>query len=284
LTVAESGHVAVLGGASPVVRQVAIDRPWQWLALGWEDLRRSARVGLVYGGAFVAVGLGIAGGAAASGHYEAILPFAAGLPLVAPVLVIGLYEVSRKMALGEPVDLSTPIGALSRNRGQAGVMGFVLGLIFLAWMRLATLIFAVFFGISPPSLEAFLTTVVFSGANLAFLACGTLVGALLAVLVFSISVVSVPMLLDRGADVFTAMATSVATVRANPRPMLLWACLIVLFVGAGTALLLIGLIVVLPLIAHASWHAYRDVVAFEPAPTQPADPAPATQFVHRREI
>jgi len=108
-----------------------------------------------------------------------------------------------------------------------------------------------------------LNQVVLSGANALFLVIGGIIGAFLALVVFAISAVSLPMLLDKETNVFVAIATSVAAVRANPRPMLLWAFLIVSFTGAGLVLGLVGLVLTLPLVAHATWHAYRDLVAVD---------------------
>jgi len=254
--------------ASPRVRRVGSDRPWIWLAGGWEDMRRAGRVSFAWAAIFVVVGAGLIGGAAALGIYEAILPLAAGFPLLAPILVIGLYEVSRRLEGGEPVGFKTPLAAWRRNAGQLGIMGFVLGFVFLAWMRIATLLFAWFFGAGSFTAADFVGNVVFSGANVLFLVIGSAIGAALAVLVFAISAVSLPMLLDREkTDAFVAIATSVAAVRANPRAMLLWAFLIVAFTGAGLMLGLVGLVLTLPLVAHATWHAYRDLVARDPVAT-----------------
>ena len=256
-------EIPVFSEASPRVRQVGIDRPWIWLAGGWEDMLRAKRVSLGWALIFVAVGAALVGGAAAIGAYEAILPLAAGFPLLAPILVIGLYEVSRRIGAGEPVTFATPLAAWRRNAGQIGIMGFVLGFIFLAWMRIATLLFAWFFGATSFSVADFLNQVVLSGANALFLVIGGIIGAFLALVVFAISAVSLPMLLDKETNVFVAIATSVAAVRANPRPMLLWAFLIVSFTGAGLVLGLVGLVLTLPLVAHATWHAYRDLVAVD---------------------
>ncbi len=258
----EKSEIAVFSEISPRVRRVSGDRPWIWLAGGWEDVLRAGRVSFAWAALFVAVGAVLIGGAALLGAYEAILPLAAGFPLLAPILVIGLYEVSRRIEAGETVTMRTPLAALGRNAGQLGVMGFVLGFVFLAWMRIATLLFALFFGTRDFNAGEFLSEVVLSGANALFLAVGTAIGAALALLVFAISAVSLPMLLDRDRDnAFTAIATSVAAVRANPRAMLLWAFLIVAFTGAGLLLGLVGLVLTLPLVAHATWHAYRDLVA-----------------------
>lgn len=271
----EKSEIAVFSEASPRVRHVGADRPWVWLARGWEDMLRAGRVSFAWGALFVAGGAALIGGAALLGVYEAILPLAAGFPLVAPILVIGLYEVSRRLEAGEKANLKTPLLALRRNASQIGIMGFVLGFVFLAWMRIATLLFAWFFGTQSFNAGEFVSQVVLSGANALFLVIGSAIGAALALLVFAISAVSLPMLLDRDkANAFTAIATSVAAVRANPRAMLLWAFLIVAFTGAGLLLGLVGLVLTLPLVAHATWHAYRDMVAPDFAPDSSAPTSP----------
>jgi uncharacterized membrane protein len=152
-------------------------------------------------------------------------------------------------------------------------MGFVLGFVFLAWLRIATLLFAWFFGTGTFTGADFLNQIVLSGANALFLVIGSAIGAALALVVFAISAVSLPMLLDREREnAFTAIATSVAAVRANPRAMLLWAFLIVTFTGAGLLLGLVGLILTVPLVAHATWHAYRDLVARDDAAAEISTP------------
>lgn len=281
----DAKEVAVFFGDSPKVRKIGGDRPWIWLGRGWNDLRRVPKVSLAWGLGFVILGLLALGALYFFGVYYLILPFAAGFMLVAPVMVVGLYEVSHHLEDGLPVTMMTPYAAWRRNIGQIGFMGFILGLLFLAWMRLATLLFAVFFGNSPPDMANFVDQVILSTDNIAFLIVGTIVGAIISVIVFSIAAISIPMLLDRHTNVFVAMATSAVAVRENPFAMLVWAVLIVLFVAAGMALGFVGLIITLPLIAHATWHAYRDIVvpageetrpATGPAAAGPATDAPQT--------
>lgn len=270
-------EVAVFEGNSPRIRRIRGDRPWVWLARGWNDMRRAPRVSFAWGLGFVIFGLVVIGALYAFRVYYLILPFAAGFMLVAPVLVVGLYEVSNQLERGQPVTMATPFEVWRHNIGQIGFMGFVLGLIFLAWMRLATLLFAVFFGTTPPNMADFMDQVVFSTDNIWFLICATVVGTVLAAIVFSIAAVSIPMLLDRRTNVFVAMATSVVAVRENPFAMLVWGVLIVLFVAVGMALAFVGLVVTLPLIAHATWHAYRDVVVPVGTETRPAIDAQARE-------
>lgn len=249
-------------------RTVPLGAPWTWLAAGWEDLRRSRGTSLVWGALFAAAGLVILLILHRYRMYNLVLPLVAGFMLVAPLLAVGLYHVSRELEQGRRVGIGTALGAWRRNAGQVALLGFVLGLFFLFWIRIATLLFAVFFGSEPPlafgseppDLLGFIETVILTGRNLGFLVVGCLVGAALATIVFAVSAVSAPMLIDRDVTVFEAVLTSLRTVERNRSAMLLWAILIVLFTGAGFLVGFIGLAVTLPLVAHATWHAYRDLV------------------------
>jgi uncharacterized membrane protein len=139
-------------------------------------------------------------------------------------------------------------------------MGVALMLVFLFWIRVATLLFALFFSRVPLNVEQLVQATLLSADAIPFLAVGSAIGAFFAALVFAVSVVSVPMLLDRPVSVLTAIATSLTAVKLNIRPMAVWAALIALFTGVGLVTFYVGLVVTLPLIAHATWHAYKDVV------------------------
>nr|MCU0806784.1 DUF2189 domain-containing protein [Candidatus Contendobacter sp.] len=181
----------------------------------------------------------------------------------------GLYEISRRLEAGEPVSLSRALTAWRANALSIALFGLVLSLVMIVWARLAAVLFAVLMGGRELSLEASAAQLFFSGSGLTFLLVFVGVGALLAGVVFAISVVSVPMMLDRKADFVTAILTSLAAVRANPAPMALWAALIVLFTGLGLVTFYLGLAITLPLVGHATWHAYRSLVEdgeLEPQP------------------
>ena len=240
--------------------KISLDRPWSWLAAGWADLRQAPGISLGYGVLFVLAGYIIIVGLWSMGWLYLTLPLAAGFMIVGPLLAVGLYEVSRRLQTGEPVSFAVTLSAWRRNGSQIALMGVALLLLMFAWLRLAALIFMLFFGLEPPPLDLLIQQTLLSADALPFLIIGSLVGAVLAGLAFAISVISIPLLLDRPeVNVMTAMSTSVQAMQANPVPILFWGALIVLFVGAGLATFLLGLIVTLPLIGHASWHAYKDL-------------------------
>lgn len=253
---------ATFSTASPttVIKKIPLDRPWSWLAKGFSDLRRAPAISLGYGILFTLAGYLLVASLWALGWIYLTLPLAAGFLIVGPLFAVGLYEVSRRLQAGETTTFGDALGAWKRNGGQIGLMGIALLLLMFAWLRLAAMIFMLFFGLEPPSLETLVQQTILSPDALPFLVTGTLVGAVLALIAFAISAISIPLLLDHPeANVVTAITTSIDAVRANPATMLFWGALIVLFVGAGLATFLMGLIITLPLIGHASWHAYQDL-------------------------
>lgn len=248
----------------PRIRKIDGDYPWRWLNAGWRDVRRAPRASLVYGLLFAIAGYVLTALIWYFEIFSLVLPLAAGFVLVGPLLCVGLYDISRRLEKGQAVSFALSLGAWRPNLSQIALMGLALTLFLLAWLRFATLLFALFFSDSPPRPEPFfLLDVFFSARSLPFLIVGTAIGGVLAALAFTISVVSIPLLLDRDANVISAIASSVESVRQNFWPMMLWAWLIVLFVGAGIATAYVGLIITLPLIGHASWHAYRDLVVWD---------------------
>jgi uncharacterized membrane protein len=252
-------------GDVPEIRSVELDRPWLWLAAGWRDFMRAPVVSLSYGAAFSIAGYILIYGLYATGMLYLILPVAAGFTLVGPVAAVGLYDVSRRLEGGKPITLGRALRAFVPCCGSVAAMGLVLMLFLLAWIRIAMLIFALFFGDSEFQGVDFIQTVFFQPHSLPFVAIGTLVGAVLAAVVFTISAISLPMLLDRDVGVPVAVAASFQAVNKNPQAMALWAALIAGFTAFGLATLFVGLVVCLPLVGHASWHAYRDLTFGETA-------------------
>lgn len=247
----------------PNLKPVSLDRSTTWLERGFRDFAAHPGIGLAYGSVFALSGWLLTFGLARFGMGSLILPLAAGFMLVAPFLAVGLYEVSRRREAGEDVTLMQALRALGRNRQMAD-MGLVLLLAFFVWFQLAMIIFALFFGGRPPALNEFFSQVVLAPQGVPFLITGTLVGGVVAALVFALSVVSMPMLLDRReVNALTAMRTSLHAVWLNRMNMIGWAATLATLGVLGVSALFVGLAVTLPIAAHASWHAYRDLVGEE---------------------
>jgi uncharacterized membrane protein len=244
------------------VRQVATDRPWTWLTLGWRDMMANKSISLAYGAALVLMGWLLTLLMFEFAAPWAILPASAGFFIMAPLLATGLYEVSRRREQNEGVTLAEAAQGFRRNGVQIAMMGVVLLVIHLFWIRIAGLLFAVFFGLNfAPSLGQLPIAMLQSEQLLPFLIVGTGFGFVLAAATFAICAVSIPMLLDRPEITFLeAVTVSIQAVMENWKAMALWAGLIVVFTGLALIPFFLGLIIAMPLIGHATWHAYRDLV------------------------
>jgi len=242
------------------VQRVGVEDPWIWLSAGWRDLRQVPLVSLTYGAAFVVMSFLLTLGLWLVGLFYLVLPLSAGFMFIGPVVAVGLYEVSRRLERKQPVTLADTLAAWHNHRGPIATVGLLLMLFLLAWIWLAFLTFALFFGPAPPSWENLVTTLLFSTAGIPFLIVGIAVGGVLAAFVFAMTAVAIPALLDRDIGVLSAILTSFAAVLQNWRIMIGWGALIVLFTAAGLVTFYLGLAVTLPLVGHASWHAYRGLV------------------------
>jgi len=247
--------------AAVTIHRVANDRPWVWLAAGWKDLMAAPHIGFFYGGTVVLLSWLLVAMLVQFGAGWAVLPAAAGFFLVGPIIGAGLYETSRRRERGEPVSLALAFMAYKRNAPQLALMGAALLLINLFWVRIAGLLFAVFFGLGfSPAIEALPAALLRSNQLLPFLIVGTGFGFVLASAAFAISAVSIPMILDRNISALEAIVTSIRATFDNWRAMAFWAGLIVVFTGMALVPFFLGIALVLPLIGHATWHAYRDIV------------------------
>ncbi|MBN8484503.1 MAG: DUF2189 domain-containing protein [Sphingomonadales bacterium] len=230
------------------------------LAEGWRDFLTHPLYGLFFGAIYVAGGLALAWALTSRGASGWLFTAAAGFPLVAPFTAVGLYEVSRRREAGLPLSWGTVLGAL-RGRGddQLLMMGGFIFVGFTFWMILAHGIFAIFMaesGVGSESLEVFRTT-----AGIAMLVVGTAVGAVIAYVFYAVTVISLPMLVDRDVDFLTAIIKSLRTVQANGAVMLGWAVVIAAALFAAMIPAFAGLLVILPVLGHATWHLYRRVVS-----------------------
>jgi uncharacterized membrane protein len=246
------------------IRTVPFDAPWEWLAAGWRDLWSVPRISLAYGAVFALAALGLAVGLLEIGWASLMLALGGGFVLIGPLAAVGLYEASRRLEQGQAVTLREVLSAGQKAPGQLAFFGVVLAFVFFVWMELAFLSFMLFMGtrgLPPPS--EFVPMLLFTPHGLGLLVVGTLIGGILASIVFAISAISVPLMMTKRVDAVTAMATSVEAVAANPKPMALWAVLIAAAIALGLATLSLGLILAFPLIGHATWHAYRSLVSDE---------------------
>lgn len=231
-----------------------------WLGKGWRDLKTDAVSSLIYGAGIFIVSVATISFLILYGYDYILFPALAGFMIVAPLLAIGLYEKSRRIEDGEPVTLRRMVFVRPRAGAQVYFTGLLLSLLVLLWMRSAVLIYALFFGVRPfPGLDHIVEFLAFSTVGWIILGVGTLVGGLFAAFGFAISAFSIPMLLHKRVDALTAMGRSMALVWNNLPVMLAWGTLVLVLVALSVATALVGLIVVFPVLGHATWHAYREV-------------------------
>lgn len=243
--------------AYPRPREVAIDAPLTWLARGLADLRHCPGPSLFYGACFVIGGYLMI--LILRNAPELIPAVISGFLISGPFLAIGLYDLSRRRERGEPVQLRPTLLAWKHNAANIGVFTLVLFVLFLVWARASLVVFALFYSGAIPTMADMFRHVIATW-QIDFLLAYFFVGALFSLLAFAFSVVSVPLMLDRKVDAITAVIASVRTLLANPAPMLVWAGLIALLGMLGLVTLLIGILFIGPLLGHATWHAYRDLI------------------------
>ena len=241
------------------IRHVSTRQPFEWLSRGWDDVKAIGTPGLAHG-ALIAI-LGAVLLMLGSTHFYLTAAAVTGYLLVGPVMTTGLCELARRRAAHEKLGFDESLQALSRN--PEGLMHFagVLALIALVWFVFSAVVLETAFNASVPSLSVALWG---GGAGslgmeqlLGYVACG----AVLAALVFSVSVVAVPLMIDRHASAADAIRASLRATFANLPAMLVWSGLIVVVTAVGFVTLLIGMVWVAPLLGYATWHAYRDLIA-----------------------
>ncbi|WP_439332822.1 DUF2189 domain-containing protein [Tranquillimonas alkanivorans] len=242
--------------ALPRIGRVTLTELREALILGWQDFRRAPSFGLFFSAVYVLGGLALV--AFGAGTLAWTLTMSLGFPLIAPFAAVGLYEVSRRIEAGRPLVWSEVLGVVLAERDrQIPWIGAIIVIAFLFWTFFAHMLFALFMGLSTltnvsTSWEVFLTA-----NGMTMIAVELAVGGAFAFLMFSLTVVSLPLLLEREVDFVTAMLLSLRTVRENLGVMLVWAALIAVLLLAAMVPVFLGLFVALPVLGHATWHLYR---------------------------
>ncbi|RKT43137.1 DUF2189 domain-containing protein [Thiocapsa rosea] len=243
---------------APTIHQVDITEPLDWIAAGFRTLAAARACSLVYGALFTLACWATLGLTWALPWFT--IAFVTGLLLLGPFLAAGLYVAARQHEAGVPVSIRAGFELVWERRTNLSLFALLLGLIAAAWVRLSALLFAVQFNMFSPSIEGYVGILSghFDPVVMAFFFG---IGLLLAAVVFTISAVAVPMILDRDAGPITAMQTSYRAVRSNLSAMTLWAALIVAVSGIGILTFFVGMVVLFPLLGYATWHSYRRLVA-----------------------
>jgi uncharacterized membrane protein len=237
-------------------RELAATAPLRWVGRGWRDFRRAPRQSLAYGTAIVLLSWLVTGIGLRLGSYWAALVLLSGFVFVAPVLAIGLYSISRQLDLGQAPSLVRCAAEVRRALGTVMVYALALLVLFLVWARAGSMVHVFFPVRSDPDWSQLAM----------FLAIGSAVGSIFALLTFMFSAFSLPMICDRDADAITAIVTSVNAVLRNKPAMAVWAMLIVGMTALGFATALIGLGVTIPVLGYATWHGYREAIDAGPWP------------------
>ena len=238
--------------------ELAAAAPLRWIGVGWRDFWRAPKQSLAYGAAIVVLSWFVTGIGLKLGSYWAALVLLSGFVFVAPVLAIGLYSISRQLDLGQPPSLARCAAEVRKALGTAMVFALALLVLFLVWARAGSLVHVFFPVRSNPGW----------GQLVAFLAIGSAVGSIFALLTFVFSAFSLPMICDREVDAITAIVTSVNAVLRNKPAMAVWATLIVGLTALGFATALVGLAVTIPVLGYATWHAYRETIDARAWPLQ----------------
>lgn len=258
---------SVAGKSDPVVRPITVADVVEALGKGLRDFQAMPLYGLLFGALYAAGGVLIVLSIASLGMVYLAYPLAAGFAMIGPFIAAGLYEMSRRREGGEKPTLRGMWERI-KSHSEIGWMAFVTIFIFVLWMYQVRLLMALFFGLNAsfPTLQQFIVMVLTTSEGLVFLLIGNAIGAVLSLLLFSLTVVSFPLLLDRDdMDFVTAMITSVRAVTTSPVPMIGWALVIVVLLILSALPFFLGLLVTLPVLGHTTWHLYRRIVAADPA-------------------
>lgn len=257
-------NAAAMRPASPLpkFRQVEFGDISASLADGWADFKAHPVLGMAFGAVYALGGLLILYILRQFGAPWMIIPLAIGFPLLGPFTAVGLYEISRRHAAGKPITLSGVFAHVFRQRErQFGWMAFVVLFIFWIWIYQVRLLLALFLGFkSFSSFQAFLNVIATTPEGWGFLAVGTVFGTALAVVLLAVTVISMPLLMEREIDFISAMIASVGVVVKSPVPMLGFGFIVGLLTLLALLPAFLGLLVILPVLGHATWRLYQRII------------------------
>lgn len=231
-------------------RIISVKTPFKWLKQGWQDIKQAPRQSISYGLIMVGLGYLITAATWYFGNLGLYLGLISGFVFVGPVLAFTLYDISFRLEKGMPVSLKASMLDAKTQIGNALIFTVLLGIIFLVWARAATMVHIFF----PENSDARWTEL------LTFLGIGSAIGAIFCAVIFTASAFSLPMIMDRDTDSITAVITSTNAVLKNKPAMAVWAMIIVVCVVIGLLTAYLAFAVLLPLLGHATYHAYKDVI------------------------
>lgn len=245
----------------PSVRSITQADVRDALKAGLSDFQRAPSYSLFFGAVFAVFGVGLTLLLFQSGASYWVLLLAAGFPLIGPFAAVRLYEISRRLEADEPLSWGPILRAgLARGNGQLPLFAVLAVFVLLAWLVIARVIFAVSFGTATMTNVMTSVEVFFTGPGLLMLVVGSVIGAALATLLFSISVVGVPLLMDRDIDVVTAIITSFKATVENQSAMFYWGLIVACATIVAMLPFFLGMLLVFPALGHASWHLYRRII------------------------
>jgi len=251
-------HTTHAAPAGEAIRHVGVVRAFYWLGLGWNDLIKNPLPSISQGLILAAMGWLII--VICSTQIELLALAISGFLLVGSIFSAGFYALSKLRASGAKVDFDSSLDAAVKNIGSLARLGGILAIVAIAWGFISRALFQQAFGDQMPEAQVSFYRTIVDWQYPGFFVTYVTTGAVFAVIAFVISAVSAPMIFDRGGSTRHAIMVSVKAVAANPLPMAVWAILIVGLTAVGFATFMAGLVVTLPLIGHATWHAYKDLL------------------------
>lgn len=259
-------HTEELKHQKIIINDLDMSSPGKWIKAGWKDLKATPVASLSYGALFAVLGVLLVLAYSNSSHL--VFAITTGFLLLGPFLAVGLYAISRNsedlVKCETKMSFFKGIKAGCGNPDCIAMYALMLGIITIAWVRLSAILAALFFNSALlTSHDMSVMELLYSDNSIGFLTMYIAIGAVIAFFVFSISAISIPMIMDKEMDCITTSITSFKAVMKNKAAMFYWALLIVVFTGIGMVTLGVGLIVTMPLIGHATWHAYKDLINTE---------------------